>query len=59
MERIRGLGVEESRGEWKAVVDRGCRINLLDTCELCDYQLPLSSCVYGPHPPLSVHTCRQ
>ena len=55
VERSRGLGVEESRGEWRAAVDRGCRINLMDTCEVCDDQLPLSYGVYGPHPHPSVY----
>ena len=34
--------VEGGRGEWKAVEDRGCRINLMDTCEVCRDQLSLS-----------------
>ena len=36
-------------------MDRECKINLLDTCEVCDDQLPLSSGVYGPHPHPSVY----
>ena len=47
--------VEGGRGEWKAVEDRGCRINLMDTCEVCRDQLSLSSGVYRPHTPLSVY----
>ena len=43
------------RGEWKAVEDRGCRINLMDTCEVCRDQLSLSSGVYRPYTPLSVY----
>ena len=64
--RVEWKGVEESggmwrrveggRGEWKAVEDRGCRINLMETCEVCHDQLPPSSGVYRPHtPPFSVH----
>ena len=47
--RVEWKGVEESggmwrrveggRGEWKAVEDRGCRINLMETCEVCHDQL--------------------
>ena len=47
--------MEGSRGEWRAVEDRECRINLMDTCKMCDDQLPLSSGVYGPHPHPSVY----
>ena len=55
-------GVEGSGGEWRRVEDRECKINLMDTCKMCDGQLPLSSGVYDhTHTPLplSVRTRRQ